>query len=115
MVKSSSAALDRTFAALSDPTRRAILSRLANGPANISELAGPFRISMPAISKHIGVLEKAGLLTRERTGRVHRCRLRAEPIRKAASWLAFYEKFWNQQLDRLGNYLETNNDKEQSE
>ncbi|MBI1878584.1 MAG: winged helix-turn-helix transcriptional regulator [Chloroflexi bacterium] len=103
--------LDRTFAALADPTRRAILARLAHGEASVTELAEPFQISLPAISKHLRVLEKAGLLAREREGRVHRCRLRVEPMKNVAEWIATYQHFWEGQFDALADYLtETSNE-----
>ena len=98
--------LDLTFSALSDPTRRAIISRLAEGETSIIELASPFDISLPAVSKHIRVLEKAGLLTREKLGRVQYCRLNAAPMHDATSWLAFYQKFWDAKLDSLANFLD---------
>ena len=98
--------LDTTFSALSDPTRRAILSKLAKGDMPILELASPFDMSLPAVSKHIRVLEKAGLLIRKKQGRVHYCRLNAKPLRDAAKWLAFYQQFWDAKLDSLANFLE---------
>ena len=97
--------LDRTFAALSDPTRRAILARLAQGEASVGELAAPFDVSLPAVSKHLRVLEKAGLMRRQKEGRVHRCRLVAEPLHDAVEWLAYYERFWDEKLDALAEYL----------
>jgi DNA-binding transcriptional ArsR family regulator len=101
-----SAGLDATFAALSDPTRRAILARLALGESSVTELAAPFDVSLPAISKHLKVLEGAGLLVRERDGRVHRCRLEAAPMRQAAGWIEHYRRFWEAQFDALERYLE---------
>jgi DNA-binding transcriptional ArsR family regulator len=98
--------LDNTFSALSDPTRRAILSKLAEGDLPIMELAAPFDMSLPAVSKHIRVLEKAGLVIRRKQGRVHYCRLNAQPLRDAAKWLAFYQKFWDAKLDSLVRFLE---------
>ncbi|HJR53484.1 MAG TPA: metalloregulator ArsR/SmtB family transcription factor [Gemmatimonadota bacterium] len=98
--------LDRTFAALSDPTRRSILARLAEGEATVGELARPFRVSRPAISKHLRVLEDAGLVQRERDGRVSRCELDAEPMREAAEWIGRYRAFWGDRLDSLARYLE---------
>jgi DNA-binding transcriptional ArsR family regulator len=98
--------LDRTFAALSDPTRRAILARLARGEATVGELARPFRVSRPAISKHLRVLERAGLVQREREGRVSRCELDAQPMREAAEWVERYRVFWEGRLDSLSQYLE---------
>ena len=101
-----SANLDMTFSALSDPTRRAILSQLAKGEASIMELASPFEMSLPAVSKHVRVLEDAGLLIRRKRGRVHYCRLNARPLRDAAQWLVFYQQFWDTKLDALANFLE---------
>jgi DNA-binding transcriptional ArsR family regulator len=94
-------ALDRTFAALADPTRRAILARLAAGDAAISALAYPFAMSLPAVSKHLRVLERAGLATIRRDGRVRRCRLMPDPLRDAARWVEQYRRFWEAQLDQL--------------
>jgi DNA-binding transcriptional ArsR family regulator len=105
MVKYSSQTLDKTFAALSDPTRRAILARLARGDASVTELAAPFAMSLPAISKHLRVLEQAGLVERTRDGRVHRLRLVAQPLHEAAAWIAHYQQFWDQQLAALADYL----------
>jgi DNA-binding transcriptional ArsR family regulator len=105
MVKYKAEALDRTFAALSDPTRRAILARLVQGDASVSELAAPFAMSLPAISKHLRVLEQAGLVERTKDGRVHRLRLVAQPLHQAASWIAHYQRFWDQQLAALAGYL----------
>jgi DNA-binding transcriptional ArsR family regulator len=96
------------FSALSDPTRRAILSRLAHeGEATISDLARPFTMSLPAISKHIRVLEQAGLLEREVRGREHRCRLQPRPLKDAVDWLAEYRQYWEGRLDALARYLES--------
>lgn len=106
MVKYSPNHLDHTFAALSDPTRRAILARLARGEASVTELAEPFNISLPAISKHLRVLERAGLVKRTKCGRVHRLGLVPEPLRDAAAWIAFYQHFWAGQLDALAGYLD---------
>lgn len=100
--------LDATFAALADPTRRAILARLARGDSSVCELAKPFDMSLPAVSKHLRVLERAGLLAQDREGRVRRCRLRAEPMRAAARWIDRYRKFWSDQLDALAEYVEQN-------
>ena len=104
MVKHSPA-LDSTFAALSDPTRRAILASLSRGDASVSQLAEPHPISMPAILKHLSVLERAGLVTLEKHGRVRRCQLSADPLKEAAQWLAGYREFWEKQLDSLDRYL----------
>jgi DNA-binding transcriptional ArsR family regulator len=97
--------LDRTFGALADPTRRAILERLASGEASVLELARPHRMSLPAVSKHLRVLEGAGLIARRKDGRVRRCRLRARPMRDAAAWIEHYRRFWEQQFDALAGYL----------
>ena len=97
--------LSSTFAALADPTRRAILARLASGEASVTELAQPFEMSMPAISKHLKVLERAGLVARSREAQWRPCRLEASPMRDAASWLEHYRQFWEQSLDRLDQYL----------
>ena len=97
--------LDRTFAALSDPTRRAILARLAEGEATVNEVAAPFAISLPAISKHLKVLEHAGLITRGRDAQWRPCRLEAAPLEDAADWLEHYRQFWEGSLDRLDDHL----------
>src|SRR5262245_32629084 len=103
---SSAAALDATFQALADPTRRAILAKLASSPdTSVSELASPFRMSLPAVSKHLRVLESAGLLERRRAGRVHHCRFVPAPMRTASDWIAHYERFWAERLDDLKRYL----------
>ncbi|HST29253.1 MAG TPA: metalloregulator ArsR/SmtB family transcription factor [Chthoniobacterales bacterium] len=106
MVKYSTARLDRTFAALADPTRRRILAHLARGEQRVTQLARPHRMSLPAVSKHLRVLEKAGLLRRRRYGRVHEMQLEATPLRQAAQWVEEYRKFWEGSLDRLAAYLE---------
>jgi DNA-binding transcriptional ArsR family regulator len=98
--------LDRTFAALADSTRRAILGHLALGEATVGELAEPFRVSRPAISKHLRVLEGAGLVRRTRDGRISRCVLNATPMRDAADWVDRYRAFWSGQLDALARYVE---------
>lgn len=108
MVKYSNSELDRVFHALSDTTRRAILARLADGDAQVTELAEPFDMSLPAISKHLGVLEKAGLLSRHKDGRIRRCELNARPLERASDWIKFYREFWEGQLDSLAKYLEKN-------
>lgn len=97
--------LDAVFAALSDETRRAILSRLADGETRLSELAEPFDMSQTAVSKHVRVLSEAGLLQVEKRGRSRYCRLTAEPMRAASAWLTDYEAFWRGALDRLGRHL----------
>jgi DNA-binding transcriptional ArsR family regulator len=104
--------LDATFGALANATRRAILARLARGEAMVTELAEPFDMSLPAISKHLRVLESAGLLQREIDGRVHRCRLAAEPMKDAARWMEQYRAFWETQFDALAKYLEATTDEE---
>jgi DNA-binding transcriptional ArsR family regulator len=97
--------LDLVFSALSDATRREIVERLVNGPASVSELAEPHGMSLPGFMKHLRVLEEAGLVLREKEGRVVRCELAAEPMREAHMWLAHYEKFWNRRFDALGRFL----------
>jgi DNA-binding transcriptional ArsR family regulator len=109
MVKYPSRTLDRTFAALADPTRRQILAHLARGDRRVTDLARPHDMSLPAISKHLRVLENAGLLQRRRYGRVHEMQLNAEPLKKAAQWVNEYRKFWEGSLDRLADYLEKQN------
>jgi len=98
--------LNVVFSALSDPTRRAILARLAEGELTVSALAAPFGITLPAVSKHVRVLEQAGLLKRRKLGRTHRCSLEPAPLRAAADWLGRYREFWEQRLSRLGDYLD---------
>jgi DNA-binding transcriptional ArsR family regulator len=97
--------LSSTFAALADPTRRAILARLALGETSVTELAEPFEMSMPAVSKHLKVLERAGLIARGREAQWRPCRLDAGPLKDAASWIEEYRRFWEQSLDRLEDYL----------
>jgi DNA-binding transcriptional ArsR family regulator len=109
MVKYSSRTLNRTFAALADPTRRRILAHLARGDQRVTHLAKPHAMSLPAVSKHLRVLEEAGLLRRRRYGRVHEMRLDAKPLRQAAQWVEEYRKFWQGSLDRLAQYLEKEN------
>ncbi len=107
MVNYQSTALDRTFAALADPTRRALLARLdAEDGVSVSELARPFPVSLPAIMKHLDVLSDAGLIVRSKSGRTVTCQIKAEPMEQAMNWLAHYERYWTQQLDRLAAYLE---------
>src|ERR1700747_2277670 len=106
MVKYSPETLNRTFAALADPTRRRILAHLARGSKRVTHLARPHDMSLPAVSKHLRVLESAGLLRRRRYGRVHEMELDAKPLRKAAQWVEEYRKFWEGSLDRLASYLE---------
>ena len=97
--------LSTTFAALADPTRRAILARLGSGVASVTELGEPFAMSLPAISKHLKVLERAGLIARGREAQWRPCRLEARPLKHAADWLAHYRRFWEQSFDRLEDYL----------
>jgi len=97
--------LDATFSALADPTRRAILARLASGEATVTELAEPFRISLPAISRHLKVLERAGLIARGREAQWRPRTLQAEPLKDAADWLNQYRRFWEQSLDRLEEHM----------
>ena len=105
MVNYHSVPLDATFHALADPTRRAILMRLAKGPLSVGELARPFDMSLPAVSKHLRVLSQAGLLAQEKSGRVRRCTLLAAPLRDAAQWMRHYRQFWEGQLDALDHFL----------
>ena len=97
--------LSNTFSALADPTRRAILARLALGELSVTELAQPFEMSMPAISKHLKVLERAGLITRGREAQWRPCSLKAAPLKDAAEWLEHYRRFWEESFDRLDDYL----------
>lgn len=106
MVKYSPNVLNRTFAALADPTRRRILAHLARGDKCVTHLARSHAMSLPAVSKHLRVLEKAGLLRRRRYGRVHEMQLEARPLKQAAQWVEEYRKFWEGSLDRLAEYLE---------
>ena len=107
--------LDRTFSALADPTRRAIVERLADGEASVTELAEPFAMSLPAVSKHLKVLEKAGLISRGRRAQWRPCRLEPEPLKEASDWLQEYRRLWEERLDRLDEYLQTLQGKEQNE
>ncbi len=97
--------LSNIFAALADPTRRAILARLASGEASVTELAEPFEMSMPAVSKHLKVLERAGLIARGREAQWRPCRLDAGPLKDVAGWVEHYRRFWDQSFDRLDAYL----------
>ncbi len=101
--------LSQTFAALADPTRRAMLARLAEGEANVSELARPFlgEMSLPAVTKHLKVLERAGLITKGREAQWRPCRLNADPFRDVADWMQQYRQFWEESFDRLDAYLKT--------
>jgi DNA-binding transcriptional ArsR family regulator len=104
---SADASLDRVFAALADPTRRAILARLAKGEGTVGELAAPFAISRPAVSKHLNVLEAAGLIHRMPEGRINRCHFDPEPLKAATAWVDRYRRSWEKRLDALAEYLET--------
>jgi DNA-binding transcriptional ArsR family regulator len=98
--------LDLAFAALADPTRRRIVARLTRGEVRVTDLAAPFAMSLNAVSKHVKVLERAGLVRRARLGREHYLRLRAMPLREVARWTSQYERFWTQRLDALGEFLD---------
>ncbi len=98
--------LDAIFSALGDRTRRALLARLAAGPARVTELAEPFEMSLPAVSKHVRVLERAGLVSRSIDGRVHECALDAAPLEDADAWLSYYRRFWGDQLASLAAFVE---------
>ena len=105
MVKYSPRLLNRTFAALADPTSRRILEHLAHGDRCVTDLARPYAMSLPAVSKHLRVLENAGLIRRRRNGRVHSLKLQAAPMRQAQAWIEEYRKFWEGSFDRLDEYL----------
>lgn len=107
MVKCPPQLLNRTFAALADPTRRRILEDLAHGDRCVTDLAKPYRMSLPAVSKHLGVLERAGLIRRRRQGRIHHLKLEAKPMKDAQLWIEEYRRFWEKNLDRLDVYLKT--------
>ena len=98
--------LSVTLSALADPTRRGILARLATGEANVSELAAPYDMSMAAVSKHLKVLEKAGLISRGKAAQWRPCKLEAAPMQEVSDWVGNYRRFWEESLDRLGDYLE---------
>lgn len=106
MVKYKSKILDRTFGALADPTRRQILEQLATGDRCVTDLARPYSMSLPAVSKHLRVLERAGLVRRRRDGRIHRLKLEASPMKEAQQWIEEYRRFWEQSFDRLDAYLQ---------
>jgi DNA-binding transcriptional ArsR family regulator len=99
--------LSNTLSALADPTRRAILARLALGQASVTELAAPFQMTMPAVSKHLKVLERAGLIARGREAQWRPCRLDGEPLRDVAEWMEGYRRFWDESFDRLDDYLQS--------
>src|ERR1700744_5335842 len=105
MTQPSQDQLSLTFAALADPTRRAILARLSAGETSVTELAEPFRMSLPAVSKHLKVLARAGLITRSRHAQVRPCRLKASPLKEAVDWLEFYCRFWEERFDGLEEYI----------
>ncbi|HZP22925.1 MAG TPA: metalloregulator ArsR/SmtB family transcription factor [Terriglobales bacterium] len=111
MVVRRSVSLDGVFHALADPTRRSMLRALASGDRHIGELAAPFRMSFAAASKHVRVLEEAGLLRRRRDGRRHMCRIEPSPLAAAERWLRFYERFWNSRLDALEALLKSEDSK----
>ena len=104
------AALTDIFAALSDPIRRAIIVKLTGGPCSVTQLGAPFAVSAPAISKHLAVLERWGLVERWKTGRVHYCRLVADPLARAGAWIEQHQAFWERQLDALADYLDREQD-----
>jgi DNA-binding transcriptional ArsR family regulator len=107
--------LSATFAALADPTRRSILARLASGEATVTEIAAPFEMSMPAVSKHLKVLERAGLIARGREAQWRPCRLEAAPLKEVADWVELYREMWEQRLDRLDDFLRELQAKEKKE
>jgi DNA-binding transcriptional ArsR family regulator len=109
------ARLDRTFAALADPTRRAILARLASGEATVTELAEPFEMTMPAVSKHLKVLERAGLIGRGREAQWRPCRLEAGPLKDVSDWVGNYRTFWEETFERLDEYLRELQGKEEQD
>ncbi len=115
MVKCSPRLLNRTFAALADPTRRRILEHLAGGDRCVTDLARPYSMSLPAVSKHLRILENAGLVRRRRKGRVHSLKLEAAPMQQAQAWIEEYRKFWEGSLDRLDEYLKELQKKENDE
>jgi DNA-binding transcriptional ArsR family regulator len=104
-IQMTSDALSLVFGALADPTRRAILSKLAAGESSVTEIAKPFKISLPAITKHLKVLERSGLISRSRDAQWRPCRLKAEPMKEAVDWLQHYRRHWEQSFDRLDEYL----------
>ena len=104
--------LSTTFAALADPTRRAILARLVQGECTVGELAAPFEMTAPAVSKHLRVLERAGLISQRRDAQWRRCRIEAGPLKEVSDWTEHYRRVWEERLDRLGEYVEQLNAKE---
>ena len=115
MIPASADRLSTTFAALADPTRRAILARLESGEVSVTELAEPFSMSLPAVSKHLKVLERAGLIARSRDAQWRPCRLEASPLKDVADWVEHYRRFYEESLDRLDNYLKELQGKEKKE
>jgi len=115
MVKCLPRLLNRTFAALADPTRRRILEHLAHGDRCVTDLARPHSMSLPAVSKHLRILENAGLVSRRRHGRVHSLKLEAKPMQQAQAWIEEYRKFWEESFDRLDEYLKHLQTKEKNE
>jgi DNA-binding transcriptional ArsR family regulator len=107
-MRTAATGLDMTFSALADPTRRAMLARLSRGPASVSELGAPHEMSLPAVSKHVRVLEHAGLIARRKIGRTQVCQLLPSPMKTAAEWIETYRSFWETQLDSLENFLVEN-------
>jgi DNA-binding transcriptional ArsR family regulator len=107
--------LNLTFAALADPTRRAILARLASGEATVKELAEPFDMTLPAVTKHLKVLERAGLVTRGRRAQWRPCRLDARPLREVSDWVGHYRQFWDESFDRLDDYLKELQEREKND
>ena len=112
MVEHSQHALDATFAALADPTRRAILARLATGDRTVGELAEPFEMSLAAVSKHVGVLVKSDLVLQHKHGRERRCHLNSKALQDAHAWIEFYRRFWEDSLESLARYVESQDDDE---
>jgi DNA-binding transcriptional ArsR family regulator len=106
--------LSQTFSALADPTRRAILARLVSGETSVNELASPFRMSLPAVSKHLKVLERSGLVTRGRRAQWRPCRLQARPLKEVSEWVGGYRRYWEESFDRLEDYLHELKQKEKS-
>jgi DNA-binding transcriptional ArsR family regulator len=98
--------MDAVFVALADPTRRGMIARLSKGPASIGELGRPYDVSKPAITKHVKILERAGLISRKKDGRIHRCRLNPKPMEEAEEWIEKHRKFWQGSLGKLARYLE---------